>query len=222
MDVAPGTIVAYTDIACAWATLALYRLYRARDEANLADELRVDLRLFALEDVNQSAIPKRHLDAEIPVVGALEPEFGWMPWQNDPSTWPVTTMPANEAVQAAKQQSLRAAEELDMALRHAFFTDSRPIALHHEIVAVARQCPSVDADELAAALDSGSARAQMMRDYRAHASDVQGSPHFFLADGSHVHNPGIKLHWVGKASAGFPVVDHDDREAVAELVRRAA
>jgi hypothetical protein len=37
--------------------------------------------------VDSFPIPKRFLDGEIPVVGALEPELGWKPWQADPSTW---------------------------------------------------------------------------------------------------------------------------------------
>lgn len=56
----------------------------------------------------------------------------------------------------------------------------------------------------------------------AGADDVQGSPHFFLADGSDVHNPGIELHWEGEPGSGFPVVDTDDPSAIDELVRRAA
>lgn len=61
-----------------------------------------------------------------------------------------------------------------------------------------------------------------MADYRSHVDDVQGSPHFFLADGSSVHNPGISLHWQGQAGAGFPVVDGDRPDVYVELVRNAA
>jgi hypothetical protein len=71
-----------------------------------------------------------------------------------------------------------------MALRQAFFSNSRPIALLHEIVEVADGCDSVDADALRRDLDEGSAHAEMMHGYRQHVDDVKGSPHFFLADGS--------------------------------------
>jgi hypothetical protein len=64
--------------------VALVRLLLGLD-----DEVAIDHRLFLLEDVNT---------------------FGWKNWQADPSTWPVTTAPANEAVHAAKRQSARAAE----------------------------------------------------------------------------------------------------------------
>jgi predicted DsbA family dithiol-disulfide isomerase len=221
VHVHPGTVVVFTDIVCVWSTVALHRFYRARAQAGLDEAVRVDHQLFLLEDVNSFPIPKRFLDSEIPVVGALVPEFDWKLWQGDTSTWPITSLLANEAVHAAKLQSRQAAEQLDMALRHAFFTDSRPISLLHEIVDVARGCSDVDADELQKDLDEGTARREMMRGYRLHTDDVQGSPHFFLADGSDVHNPGIDVHWQGDQGAGFPVVDKDDPSAIDELVQRA-
>ena len=219
--VRPGTVVVFSDVVCGWSTVALHRFYQARERAGLQEAVRVDHRLFALEDMNRSALPKRLVDSEIPVVGALAPDFGWKPWQGEPSTWPITSLLPNEAVHAAKRQSPQAAEELDMALRHAFFTDSRPISLLHEIVEVAGRCDAVDADALRRDLEEGAARAEMMRGYRAHTDDVQARPHFFLSDGSDVHNPGIKLHFEGEPGAGFPVVDDDDPSAMDKLVQRA-
>jgi predicted DsbA family dithiol-disulfide isomerase len=220
VDVAPGTVALYTDVVCAWSTVALHRFYAARARLGLDDQVRVDLRLFLLEDVNQFAIPERMLDAEIPVVGQLEPALGMTPWKAERSAWPVTSLPANEAVHAAATQSRQAAEQLDMALRLAFFRDSRCISMLHEVVDVARGCDAVDADAVAAALDDGRARGPMMADYRSHRDDVQGSPHFFLADGSDVHNPGIAMH--PDEAGGYPVVDRDDPTAYDDLVRRAA
>lgn len=222
VTVAPKTVVVFTDVVCAWSTIALHRFYKAREKLGLVDQVRVDHQLYLLEDLNSFAIPKRFLDSEIPVVGALAPEFVWKPWQGDASTWPITSLLTNEAVHAAKRQSAHAAEQLDMALRHAFFTDSRPISLLHEILDVADGCNAVDTDTLRSDLDQGAARGDMMRGYREHADEVQGSPHFFLCDGSDVHNPGIELHWEGEPGAGFPVVDFDDPSAVDELVKHAA
>jgi predicted DsbA family dithiol-disulfide isomerase len=219
IDVAPGTVAVYTDVVCAWSTVALQRFYAARARLGLDDRVRVDHRLYLLEDVNSFAIPMRMLQAEIPVVGPLEPDLGIAPWQGQPSDWPVTALPADEAVHAAKEQSAAAAEQLDMALRLAFFRDSRCISMLHEVVDVARGCDRVDAGALAAALEDGRARGAMMADYRAHADEVQGSPHFFLADGSDVHNPGTALQW---SDAGYPVVDSDDPGVYEDLVRRAA
>jgi predicted DsbA family dithiol-disulfide isomerase len=222
--VQPGSIVVYSDLGCPWATVAITRLLRARAELDADDRVHVDYRCFLLEDVNARPTPKPVIDAEIPVVRTLEPMLGWTTWQRDLSTWPVTTAPANEAVQAAKLQSSRAAEDLDLALRLAFFRDSRCISMRHEILGVASCCSTVDADVLAEALDDGRVRGQMMRDYQEHRDAVQGSPQLFFADGYEVHNPGVALRWEGAQDdgSGHPVVEDDDPSVYADLVRRAA
>ncbi len=220
MDVPAGTVVVYSDIACPWATVAVHRFHQARSRLGLDGRLHLQHRLYLLEDVNHFAVPARKLDAEIPVVGQLAPELGMKPWQGDRSEWPVTSLPANEAVHAAAAQSPDGAEELDMALRLAFFRDSRCISMVHEIVDIARGCAGVDADAVAAALDDGRARGPMMKDYRGHSDEIQGSPQFFLPNGESVHNPGVELHW--QEDAGYPVVDADDPSAIDGLLARVA
>ncbi|MER5294506.1 hypothetical protein ABT382_20905 [Streptomyces pharetrae] len=101
----------------------LARLNAARERVQAQDRLRVDHHLFLLEDINRFPVPTRCPDAEIIVVGPLAPQLGFTPWQQDPSVWPVTVAPANEAVHAAKAQSYEAAEPLDMALRLAYFRE---------------------------------------------------------------------------------------------------
>lgn len=76
VHVKPGTVVLFSDVVCGWATVALHRFYQARERAGLSDALHVDHQLYLLEDVNRFPIPKRFLDSEIPVVGALAPDFG--------------------------------------------------------------------------------------------------------------------------------------------------
>lgn len=217
-----ATVRVYTDVACPWSTLALRRFYAARSNLSLDDAVRVDHRLFLLEEVNHAPTPKRGIEAEMPVVGSLDPGLGFKPWQQEPATWPVTSLLANEAVHATKAQSLEAAEVLDMALRLAFFRDSRCISLLHEVLAVAEACDGVDLDSLREALDDGRARGPMMAQYRAERDDVQGSPHFFLPDGTNAANPGVKMHWEGDPEAGYPVVDSDDPSVYEDMVRRAA
>jgi predicted DsbA family dithiol-disulfide isomerase len=222
-EVAPGTLVVYTDIVCAWSTITLHRLHRARSAAGLDDALAFDLRLYPLEEVNGFPIPKTFLDSELPVVGQLAEELEWSIWQGDPSAWPNTSLPANEAVHAAKAQSLRASEQLDTALRQALFRDSRPIALRHEILDVAKGCDAVDVDALAEALDDGRARGPMLADSRRHRDAVQGSPHLFLADGSDAHHPDADFRWRGgEEGSGFPIVTRDEPQVLDALVRRAA
>lgn len=219
--VSPGTVVAFTDVMCGWSTLAFHRFYQARAAAGLDDQLTLDPQLFLLEDVNQMALNTKIIEGEKPVIGALAEELDFKPWQRDPSEYPVTSLPANEAVHAVKEQSARAAEQLDMALRLAFWRDSRCISMRHEILDIAAGCDRVDVDQLRDALDTGRARGPMMRAYEACRDSVQGSPHFFLPDGSSMHNPGIKMHQVGSPGAGFLVVDSDNSDVYADLVRRA-
>jgi predicted DsbA family dithiol-disulfide isomerase len=219
---APGTIAVWTDIACGWSTLALHRLYAVRNALGLRDDVTVDPQLFFLEDVNKAPMSQRVHDAEISVFMELQPDLGWSHWPSGSAPWPVTTALANEAVHAAKAQSPRAAEELDMALRLASFRDTRCISLLHEVLAAAEKCVAVDVAALAAALDDGRARGPMMRAYRDWVDDVQGSPHFVFADGYEVHNPGTELHWEGEPGKRVPVVDKDDPSVYEDLVRRAA
>lgn len=221
--VPPKTILVYADITCPWAHLAVYRLHRARSKLDLDDEVRLDLRSFPLELFNEQATPKNILDAEISVAGGLDPDAGWQMWQRPESEYPVTSLPALEAVQAAKEQGALASEQLDRRLRVGFFAESRVISLRHEILDLAGECEAVDAARLAEALDSGRARTAVMEQRTAAEGDeVDGSPHVFLPDGTDVHNPGIEMEWEGEHGKGFPVVTEDRPEIYLELVQTAA
>jgi predicted DsbA family dithiol-disulfide isomerase len=217
---APGTIIVYGDIACPWSHLAVHRLWTTRERLGLQDRVLLDPRAFPLELFNERATPKASLDAELPVAGGLDPSAGWHTWDRAIWEYPGTTLLALEAVQAAKRQSRAAAEQLDRALRTAFFRDRRNISLRHEIARAAEAADRVDHALLLEDLDSGTARRTVM-DQKAAAEDgrVKGSPHLFLPDGSDVHNPGIELHW---EEGRFPVIDKDDPSIYEELLERAA
>lgn len=223
-----GTIVVYSDIVCPWAHVAVARLHRVRAELGLEDDVRFDHRAFPLEVFNEQPTPRRSLEAEIPVAGALEPEAGWQLWQGDPSTWPVTALPALEAVQAAKTvcgPDLTASERLDRALRTAFFGQSRCISMRHVVLEVANEALGADlAESLREAIDSGVARSAVLDQCETArtADEVKGSPHLFLTDGTNAHNPGIQMHWVGEHGRGFPVVDGDDPSVYKSLLEAAA
>lgn len=214
VEVAPGTLVIYGDLACPWATLAVVRLWEARTRLGLEDSVRFDLRAFPLELANSRCTPRRAVDAEIPVVAPHAPGFGWQLWQGRADEYAVSTLLPLEAVQAAKASGLEASERLDLALRRAFFTQSRCITLRHEVLAVAE-----DPEELAVALDEGRARRAVTEQWRAaQAAGVQGSPHVFAPGGTDVFNPGVSMHHDGH----IPVIDALDESAYADLLRRAA
>jgi predicted DsbA family dithiol-disulfide isomerase len=223
MDVAPGTIVVYADLACPWAHIAVARLHAARARLDLDATVQFDHRAFVLELANERSTPWRVLHAEIPVAAAAEPDAGWQMWQAAPWQWPVSSLLALEAVQAAKQQSLRASEELDLALRRAFFAQSRCITMRHVVLDVAQACDSVDEEAIEDALDDGRARRDVVEQWRATDElGVEGSPHLFLPDGTSVHNPGIEMHMQGEHGKGIPVIDHDDPSVYDDLLKRAA
>ena len=223
VQVAANTILVYADITCPWAHLAVYRLHEARRELGLVDDIRFDVRSFPLELFNEQPTPKKILDAEISVAGGLDPGAGWQMWQRPESEYPTTSLPALEAVQAAKEQSLLASEQLDRRLRVGFFGESRVISLRHEILDLARECDAVDMDALAEALDSGRARGTVIEQKEfAEGDQVDGSPHVFLADGTNVHNPGIDMEWHGEHGEGFPMVREDRPEIYRKLIEKAA
>lgn len=224
IDVALGTIAFFGDIGCPWAHVASHRLHVTRERLGLQDAVRFDVRAFPLELINEMPTPKLILDAELPVAGALEPEAGWQVWQAPAHEWPVTVVPALEAVEATKEQGLRASEVLDRALRVALFGQSRCISMHHVILEIAAETGQVDTVALKEALVAGRAR-RRIEEYVAIARSgaVKQSPHLFAPDGTNHPNPGITLHWVHHYGVGFPVVDADDSTAVYEdLLRRAA
>jgi predicted DsbA family dithiol-disulfide isomerase len=223
IEVASGTVVLFADISCPWAHAAVYRWRAARDRLGLTDALELDVRAFPLELINEESTPRRTVETEIPVVGGMEPEAGWQVWQGPSDDWPVTTLPALEAVYAAKRQGLAASADLDRALRLALFRDSRNISMHHEIVEVAASVPRLDADALAELLEQGEAKSEIFDDFEvARGNRVQGSPHFFLPDGTDEHNPGVTVSWEGEHGEGFPVVSNDEVSIYDSLLERAA
>ena len=219
----PGTIVVWSDIGCPWATLAVHRLHATRTRLGLDGWVVLEHRVFALELENRRATPYRTLAAEVPVVGGADPTAPFRLWRRSPWEWPVTTLPALEAVQAARAQGPEAAETLDLALRRAMFAESRCVSLHHVVVDVAEGCDGVDAGRLADDLDAGRARRAVVDQHReAAAAGVQGSPHLFLPDGTDAFNPGIEMHWTGEHGEGFPVIDADDAAVYERLLSAAA
>ena len=216
-------LVVYSDIVCPWATVVVLRLHEARARAGAEDELAIVHRALPLELLLERPIARRIVDAEIPLCASLTPEFGWSLWQGRPEEYPATSMLACEAVQAATAQSTRAAEQLDLALRRAFFARSRCISLRHEVLAAAATCPDVDVDRLAETLDSGIGRAAVTADFRAsRAEGIPCSGTVVRPDGTAVCNPGTRTAWIGDVMPrGTPVLLEHDPTAYDELVSSA-
>ena len=224
MRVAPGTLAVWSDLGCPWSHAVVWRLHDARRRLGLEDRLRFDHHAFPLELFNSEPTPRWHIDVEAPVVATIAPRAGWQAWSASDSAWPVTLLPPMEAVQAAKIQSLEAAEALDRGLRRALYGESRCISMRHVIIEVANETSAVDVSELAAALDEGRARRALVDDWKAAQGDeVRGSAHVFAPDGSNDQNPGIEIGWEDDGSPfGRYWIERDDPVAIDDLVRRAA
>ncbi|NKY99035.1 DsbA family oxidoreductase [Nocardiopsis alborubida] len=219
----PGTIIVFSDIWCSFAHVAVHRLHAARSALGLENEVTLDHRAFPLELLNRAPSPRSGTDSEVGRIASLEPNAGWQLWQAPDWLYPSTTLPALEAVQAAKEQGPRASEQLDLALRKAFWAESRCIANRTVILEAAASADGVDPDHIAAALDDGRARRSLSEQAAVSATDrVNCSPHLFLPDGSDHANPGIDVAWSGDYGTGWPVISSDDPKAYEDLVRRAA
>lgn len=223
IEVLPGTIVVFSDLTCPFAHVAIHRLFEIRTLLGLDDAVRLDHHVFPIELLNAAPGTRHGSDSEIPVLGALEPDAGWQIWQGPDYHYPSTVLLAFEAVQAAKAQSLALSEHFDRALRRAFWAQSRPIHLHHELITIASTVDGIDVHELDHALRRGTYRHRIFDGLDVVRSGaVSMSPHLFLPDGTDITNPGIRVHWQGPWAAGFPVVDSDDPGIYESLVRSAA
>lgn len=224
MQVAPNTVVVWSDLGCPWAHIAVWRLHHARSRLGLEEVVRFDHRVFPLELFNSQPTPRPSLEAEFDYCAELAPRAGWQRWTGPDWSWPTTMLPAMEAVQAAKEQGLRASEELDRGLRRAFWAESRCVSLRHVILEVAAECESVDLEQLADAIDSGRARSRIADDWEtAKGDEVRGSPHLFAPDGWNAQNPGLRMTWRQEEDGSWVPTIHRDRvEVYDEILRRAA
>jgi predicted DsbA family dithiol-disulfide isomerase len=219
-SVEPGTIQIWSDLLCPFAHVAIHRLTAARDRLGLP--IRLDHRTFALELFN-GPHSRPGTDSEAVGLGQIAPEAGFRLWSAADWLYPNTVLLAAEAVHAAKAQGLQPSEDMDRALRKAFWTESRSIAHRQVILEVATETSTVDATALAEALDSGTYRAHVLADHAIAKTDaVTGSPHLFLPDGTSVHNPGINVRWEGPWAAGYPIATEDDPEWAVRLLKRVA
>lgn len=221
-EVTPGTIQLWSDLLCPFAHVAVYRLRTARDRLGLNGRVHLDHHTFALE-LFDGPHSRQGTDSEAAGIGPLEPGAGFRLWSGPDWTYPSTVLLAAEAVHAAKAQGRRQSEDLDHALRRAFWFESRSIAHRRVVLDVAAATEGVDVPALTAALDSGSHRSQLMADHAVAVTDaVKGSPHLFLADGTAEHNPGITVRWEGPWGPGFPVASNTDPGWAERLLKAAA
>jgi len=186
----PIVIAMYADLACPYAYVSAYRVRKLRNE--IPKTIVITHKSLALEYVNREPTPKAVLDQELPLLVREEPGIPYQPWQRPASEWPVTMWPAFEAVKCAERQSLELADELDWALRVAFFARSRCISLRHVLLDVA-QSVGLDLPRFTDDFDRGVTKYQVLQEAqdgweRLH---VAGSPTFVLPSGTQISDVGL-------------------------------
>lgn len=172
----------YSDLACPYAYITAYRLRKLRDEYR--GRLIIEHKSLPLEYVNRQPTPKRVLDSEIPLLMLEEPDLPWEPWHAPLSEWPVTLWPAFEAVKCAEQQDMALADDLDWAIRTAFFAESRCVSMRHVLFELAERA-GLALDRFARDFDSGVAKGLVMGEAREgwERRKLPGSPTLALPGG---------------------------------------
>lgn len=213
-----SSVVIYSDLHCPWATVAVHRLRRARDAHGL--DVVLDQRAWPLEWVNGVGTPRHIVQSETAVLAGHEPEL-FSRFRGE--SWPSTFLPAFELVAAARRAfGLRAAEEVDYALRRRFFRCSADVSVRHELEGALDDVRSggavdgFDAEAVMCTWEREAVRADVADDYRrSRELPIEGSPQVFWPDGSTTHNPGMADHeWV----RGIPHVKSSDPRAPERLL----
>jgi predicted DsbA family dithiol-disulfide isomerase len=211
------TIDVWSDIHCPWALVAVHRLRAARERHHL--DVVFAPRAWPLEWVNGHGTPRNIVVTETAALASHAPEL-FNAYTDE--SWPSTFLPAFELVAATRRiHGARAAEDVDYALRLAFFRDSVDVSIKAGLeaaLAIAREIGAgVDADRVMQEWTSSNPRAAVHDDFTQSASlPIQGSPQIFWPDGSTTHNPGMTDHdWRG----GLVRIGAVDATAAERLLR---
>lgn len=183
-------IALYADLTCPYAYIAAYRLRQLR--AAYRGRVIIEHKSLALEYVNRQPTPKPTLDSEIPILMLQQTDLPWQPWHAPLWQWPVTVWPAFEAVKCAEHQSDALAEDLDWAIRSAFFVESRCISMRDVLLELAERV-GLEMARFTADFDSGQAQPLVLAEAREgwEQLKVAGSPTFVLPSGRQLSNLGL-------------------------------
>jgi predicted DsbA family dithiol-disulfide isomerase len=200
-----------TDLHCPFSYVCVLRLRQTRDA------LRLDVVLrhlyWPLELVNGEVTAAEVLAAEVPVLAQLEPE-AFAAWNARQSL--STFFPAFELVKAAEEQGLRRAEDLDAALRRAYFLERRNLSLRPTLFEIAAGQTALDQAALRGAFDSGHTRQQVIREYaEVNERGIDGIPTVYLPGGERIANPGLSVQW----THGIPHVLAEDVRVYERVLR---
>jgi predicted DsbA family dithiol-disulfide isomerase len=188
----PVRIAMYSDVHCPYAYLSAYRLRKLRDEYQ--GRIIIEHKSLALEYRNNQVTPKGVLDNETPVLMLDEADIPYQPWHQPLTEWPVTMWPAFEAIKCAERQSPELANDLDWAIRTAFFAESRCISMRYVLFDLAEKT-GVDMQRFAHDFDHGVTKHLVLQEAQEGWEHlrVPNSPTFVLSSGKQFSNPGQSL-----------------------------
>ena len=185
-----ATVRVFSDLTCPWAYLTAWRLRQLAPE--FVGRVRLVWASLPLEVVNQEATPKDVIEAELPILRDAAPALPLRSWDAPAWQWPVTVLPAFEAVKCAEAQGDDTALEYSWRVRHAFLAESRCIALRHVLLDLAAEA-GLDVARFTDDFDHGRFRDRVMAESRTGWEElkVAGSPTLVLPNGSHYPGPGV-------------------------------
>lgn len=214
----------WSDLHCPYAFLAAHRLRQVLPQF---PDVEVRLRALPIEVEDEKPTPKDVLDAESPLLFLEEPDIPYRPWNAPASEWPVTFLPAFEAVKCAQRQGgAAAALDMDWRVREAFWARSQCVSMRHVLQRLAMDA-GLDVLQFGADLDTGRFRRAVMEDARIgwKEMDLQLSPTFVLPSGERVENPGAPKVLLdkdmGMKLVGVQRAGPQGRDAVRDVLRRA-
>lgn len=188
------SIEIYSSIECPYAYLATYRLRQIWPD--YAGRVRIVWRALSLEYMNKRSYPKPLYEAEHQLFQQIEPDLPWKYWSRPDWDWPVTFLPALEALACAQAQGDIAAFAMSWALRHAFFAENRNMSLRHELFEIAQEVATeglLDMDWFKDDWDHGRHKGLVITE--SHLGwfdlDVERSATIILPDGRRWTNPDI-------------------------------
>ena len=216
------TIEVFSDLHCPWGYLATFRLGQL--EAEWSGRVRLAWRCLPLEVVNSRGTPKNTLDQELPYLLQVEPDIPARPWRRPEWEYPVTILPAFEALKCAEAQGDEAANAFNWAVRRAFFAESRCISLRHVLLDIAREA-GLDVAQFLHDYDSGYYQHLVIEESERgwNILKVKGSPTLVLPNGEQRPYPAIpELLWdaeervVGINASDYP--EHEPLDVYRDLL----
>jgi predicted DsbA family dithiol-disulfide isomerase len=188
------TVALWSDPYCPYAYLTTFRLRRLLTEPAYKDRVRVRPRALAVERDTKRPARKPVIEAEARHLMLLEPDIPYQPWSRPDWEWPVSSLPALEAVKCAEAQGLDAAWAMDWAVRTAFFAESACPTMRDTLVDCAKRS-GIHVPRFEEDWDSGRFRRVVLHetDEGWYKRDFNVSPNLVLPDGRAIENPGGQL-----------------------------